>query len=383
MSACKKPEAAIPAVSPQTPVLELLPSDVTTLESGSLQKNLAVSGSLRALQQASVKAKVAGEVKQVLVREGEAVKNGQILIKMDDSDYLARVEQSRASLRAAQGQLEIARTTRSNNRALKQQNFISQNALDTAENQYAIAQANVEGAKSALEVAQKALQDTVLRAPQDGLISARSVQPGEKVSPDARLLDVLDPTSLEVELSVPANEVAKISVGQAVQVTVEGLDKPLTAQLARISPATAIGTRSVLAYARLNQVPPSLRAGMFVQAKIVLASSAKVLKIARSALYADQTVDGTDNRAAAYLIEGGKLRKVSLRLGASGEDESGEVVEVLEAGPGVVAGATVIKTNLGNLNSGSSVKIAAAKPVTRPATPPAAPAAASASGSKP
>ena len=177
-------------VAPQ--VLEFLPGDLVAVSFGEIQKTLSLSGALRAVNQAVVKAKLAGEVREVLVREGEAVQAGQVLVKMDTADYEARLAQARGSLAAAQGQLDIAKQARDNNKTLLDKTFISKNAYDNSSNQYAIAAANVDSARGALEVAQKALADTVIRAPIAGLISSRTVQPGEKVSPDNRLLDVVD-----------------------------------------------------------------------------------------------------------------------------------------------------------------------------------------------
>ena len=352
-------------------MLELLPSDVVKVESGALQQVLVVSGSVRALQQASVKAKVAGEVKQVFVREGEMVRAGQVLAQIEQSDYLARIEQSRGALRAAQGQLEIANNTRNNNRQLKKQNFISQNALDTAESQAAIAIANLESAKGALDVAQKALQDTVVRSPIDGTVSTRNVQPGEKVSPDARLFDVLDLRQLEMEISVPSNEVGKLSLGQTVKLEIDGLAQNLAGSLVRISPATQSGSRSILAYVKIENTQQILRVGMFGQAKVVLKQQDQVVKIPASALYfeegerAAQTANATNatsgaERANVYLIVDNKLQRQAVLTGAMGEDGQGAAVEIKS---GLAAGAQIIKTNLGNLNPGTQVKITPLKPV--------------------
>ncbi|MBI1770910.1 MAG: efflux RND transporter periplasmic adaptor subunit, partial [Burkholderiales bacterium] len=197
-------------------VLEFLPADIVEVGSTEVRKLLALSGALRAINQAAVKARVAGDITEVLVREGEAVQAGQVLIKMDSSDYLARQEQAKGALAAAQGQLEIARLARDNNKALLEKSFISKNAYDNTNSQYAIAVAHVESAKGALNVAQKALADTVIRAPISGMISNRMVQPGEKISPDNRLLDVVDLRMLEMEAPVPTQDIASIKIGQAV-----------------------------------------------------------------------------------------------------------------------------------------------------------------------
>ena len=355
----KKQNQPAPAAQPATPaaaVLEFLPSDVTTAKSRDLRQLLPLSGSLRAVNQASVKAKVAGEVREVLVREGEAVKAGQVLIKMDVSDYQARVDQARGALMAARGQLDIAAKTRDNNKALLGKGFISKNAFDNAESQYEIARANVESARGALDVAQKALSDTVIRAPISGLVSSRSVQPGEKVSADNRLLDVVDLSRMELEAAVPAADIMNVAPGQEVQVRIEGMPQPLTGTVARINPATQAGSRSIMVYVKIDNPQNVLRVGMFGEAQLTIAKKANVLSVPQTAIQNDA------GNTYVYAIENGKLAQKPVALGARGDDGEGAAVEVLN---GLQEGAQIVKTNLGSLRTGATVKFTqAAAPAT-------------------
>ncbi|HJV51692.1 MAG TPA: efflux RND transporter periplasmic adaptor subunit [Noviherbaspirillum sp.] len=359
----KKQNQPAPAAQPATPaaaVLEFLPSDVTTAKSHDLRQLLPLSGSLRAVNQASVKAKVAGEVREVLVREGEAVKAGQVLIKMDVSDYQARVDQARGALMAARGQLDIAAKTRDNNKALLGKGFISKNAFDNAESQYEIARANVESARGALDVAQKALSDTVIRAPISGLVSSRSVQPGEKVSADNRLLDVVDLSRMELEAAVPAADIMNVAPGQEVQVRIEGMPQPLTGTVARINPATQAGSRSIMVYVKIDNPQNVLRVGMFGEAQLTIAKKANVLSVPQTAIQNDA------GNTYVYAIENGKLAQKPVALGARGDDGEGAAVEVLN---GLQEGAQIVKTNLGSLRTGATVKFTqAAAPATAAAS---------------
>ena len=211
-----------------TPTLEFLPSDVTVVKQGDLRKTLPLSGALRAVNQAVIKAKVSAEVRDVLVREGEAVKAGQVLVKMDGSEYQARLDQARGALQAAQAQLDIATQTRNNNKALLAKNFISKNAFDNAQSQYQIAVSNVRSARGVFDVAKKAFDDTVIRAPIAGQISIRAVQPGEKVSTDNKLLEIVDLHKMEMEAAVPAADIASVVAGQEVQLQIEGLPNAIS-----------------------------------------------------------------------------------------------------------------------------------------------------------
>ena len=344
----KKNAPPATAIAPAPAALEFLASDITTVQPHDLRQLLPLSGSLRAVNQAAVKAKVAGDVREVLVREGEAVKEGQVLIRMDTSDYQARLDQARGALLAARGQLDIATKTRDNNKALLDKGFISKNAFDNAESQYEIARANVDSAKGALEVAQKALADTVIRAPISGLISMRAVQPGEKVAVDNRLLDVVDLSQMELEAAVPAADITHVALEQEVEVKVEGMPQPLLGKVARINPATQAGSRSILVYVRIANPQNLLRVGMFGEVRLTLAKKAGVLTMPLSA------VQGAEGSNFVYAIENGKLVQKPVTLGMRGDDSNGQAVEVVS---GVQSGAQIVRTNLGSLRAGSPVKL--------------------------
>ncbi len=337
------PAATAPAA------LEFLATDVVAVQPGDLRQILQLSGSLRAVNQATVKARIAGEVREVLVREGEAVKAGQVLIRMDTREYQARADQARGALRAAQGQLDIAAKSRDNNKALLEKGFISKTAFDNAESQFAIARANVESAKAALDVAQKMLNDTVIRAPISGLVSSRTIQPGEKVSADNRLLDVVDLNKLELEAAVPASDIMAVALGQEVQVSIEGLADPLTGKVVRINPSTETGSRSILTYIQLDNPVGALRAGLFGEAQLTLAKKSGVLTVPQSALHNEAV------NPYVYAIENDRLVKKPVTPGLKGDDGQGGAVEIIA---GLESGALVVKNNLGNLRPGTPVRFA-------------------------
>ncbi|WP_343583138.1 efflux RND transporter periplasmic adaptor subunit [Herbaspirillum sp.] len=341
------PQATASAAAIPT-AMEFLPGDLYTVQAGELRRVLPLSGALRALNQASVKARVAGEVQQVLVREGEAVKAGQVLARIDTADYQAKVEQARGSLVAAQGQLEIATQTRNNNQMLLDKGFISRNAFDTASSQFDIARANVDSARGALEVARKALADTVVRSPIAGMISARNVQPGEKVAVDGKLLDVVDLSQMELEAPVPTNDILKVQTGQEVLVSVEGLPQKVAGRVVRINPATQSGSRSIMVYVRVDNPKGLLRAGMFADAGLTLEKKDDVLSVPGTAIQVE------DGNAYVYTIDNGVLARRPVVTGLQGRNADGGAVEIAS---GLAAGAQVVKANLGILRAGTPVRI--------------------------
>ena len=331
--------------------IELLASDVIILKTRDLRQVLPLSGALRAVRQAAVKARVAGEVREVLVREGETVRAGQVVARMDMTEYSARAAQARGVLAAARGQQDIATKSRDNNRALLAKGFISQNAFDNAASQYQIARANVDSAKAALDVTQKSVTDTTVRAPIGGLVSNRTVQPGEKVSSDFHLLDIVDLRSMEMEAAVPTGEIQRVALGQEVQLKIEGVALPMAGKVARINPSTQAGSRSIIVYVEVDNPQGLLRVGMFGEAQLTLNRHSAVLSAPASAV---QNVNG---RNVVYSIENGVLRQVPVTLGISGDDGEGGAVEIVG---GLSEGAQVVRNNLGNLQPGTTVTFAKA-----------------------
>ncbi|MCA1324292.1 efflux RND transporter periplasmic adaptor subunit [Herbaspirillum sp. alder98] len=364
-----KKRAAAPAPSAERTAaalpsaMEFVADDLVQVQPGELRRVLPLSGALRALNQVSVKARVAGEVQQVLVREGEAVAAGQVLARIDPIDYQARVDQARGSLVASQGQLDIATQTRNNNQVLLDKGFISRNAFDTAASQFDIARANLDTARGALEVSRKALADTVVRSPMKGLVSARNVQPGEKVAVDGKLLDVVDLSQMELEAPVPTNDILKVSIGQEVLVAVEGLPQQVRGTVVRINPATQSGSRSIMVYVRVDNPTGVLRAGMFADATLTLERREQVLSVPVGAIQVE------DGNAYVYAIENGVLARRQVVTGLRGRGADGDAVEIVS---GLASGARIVRANLGLLREGTEVRIqqrsatAAGRPAAQP-----------------
>lgn len=347
----KAPPPPAPTAQAAPSVLEFLPAEVVAAEPVELRQTLQLSGSLRAVDLATVKAKVAGDVREVLVREGEPVKAGQVVMKMDATEYEARVAQARGNLNNAKAQLEIAGKTRENNLALVEKGFISKNAFDNSASQYSGAKASVDAAQGALDIVQKSLNDTIVRAPISGLVSARNVQPGEKVAVDGKLLEIVNLQKLELEAAVPASEIAQVAIGQTVELRIEGLPQPFEGKVVRINPATQAGSRSVPVYIQVANSQNQLRVGMFAEGLLVLASKRGVLALPQSAVRKD------GNGAYVFTIAGGKIERHAVTLGATGV--AGEEYRT-EITSGLDFGAQVIRADMGNLSPGTPVRIAQA-----------------------
>jgi len=350
-SAVKSASIATPVASTiavSAPTLEFLPSEIFTAKPLDIQQTLSLSGALRAVDISSVKARVAAEVREISVREGDTVHAGQIVARMDVTEFQARVDQARGTLNAARAQLDIATKNRDNNRTLVEKGFISKNAFDNSASQYASAEANVEAAKGALDVVQKLVNDTVIRSPITGVVAMRYVQAGEKVSADNKLLDIVNLQKMELEAAVPTNDITNVSMGQRVTLRIEGLPQTIEGKVVRINPVTQSGSRSVLVYVQITNPQNQLRSGMFAEAQLIVKTEAGVLALPQNAIRKD------GNGAYVYVVEADVLARKTVTIGMSGRSGDDYMTEVLS---GIDFGTQVISTDMGSLQPGTHVRI--------------------------
>ena len=370
--AIRKRETPAAAADTTSSVIEFSPDDLTTVGRRTLVQTLPLTGSLRAVTQAAVKSKVAGSVLEVAVREGDSVKAGQVLAKIDARDYVARAEQSRGQMAAMAGQLDIARQTLENNRVLVEKGFISKNAFDTAQSQYEIARANLDAARAALASSNLSLGDTVVRSPLNGQIASRSVEPGEKVAVDMKLFDVVDLRTLELEAPVPVGEIGRVKIGQPVRIAFDGIDTPVQGAITRINPAAQPGSRSIMVYVQVANPSGVLRVGMFGTGTISVGSRPDVLAVPATAVRTDAA------RHSVYALVGGKLVEQQVQTGITGDADGGTWTEIV-GGP-LAPGQQIVKNNLGSLRIGSTVRTVPAAGAATPASTPTPAASAPGSG---
>jgi RND family efflux transporter MFP subunit len=348
--------------SAQLGAVALSPLDVAVVSQQSLQRSLAVSGSLTAQRAAIVKAKVAAELLRLTVREGDAVTAGQVIGQLDPQEFGWRLKQAQQQAASAKAQWQIAQQNLENSQALVKQGFISRNALDTAVSNASSARANYEAAQSAAELAGKALRDCVVRSPIAGLVSQRFVQVGERVGVDARIIEVVDLSSLELQAPLSPADVLQVKVGTPATLKVEGLERPLEAKVARINPSAAADTRAVMVYLGLGDQTQRLRQGLFVQGRILLdvkegllvPVSAVVHDAGRDHVLVVPAIDSTQG-------DSGKVVKAQVQLGLRGTaldtgsgNASTDMVEVLT---GLKAGDRVLSHGTGTAREGQLVRL--------------------------
>jgi RND family efflux transporter MFP subunit len=326
--------------------IELSPSDIFVAEKISLTQGLPISGSLKAVQSAMVKARVAGELMLLEVREGDRVVAGQVVAKIDPTEYLARQRQAQQQAEAAKAQVDMAQRQFDNNGALVNQGFISKTALDNSFANLQGAKATYQAAVSALDVVSKAVEDSVLKAPIAGQISQRFAQPGERVAPDTRLLEIVDISQLELEATLSPADALSVKLGQTATLKIEGTSEEVNAKVLRINPSTQTGSRSVLVYLGL-QSHPLLRQGVFVQGSLGTQQIQTVAVPLESVRY---------DKFEPYVqtIQNGKVAHVPVALGIKGE-VAGMSVMALQA---LSEGTQVLAPSAGAVRDGTPVIMA-------------------------
>jgi membrane fusion protein (multidrug efflux system) len=337
---------------PAAPVVaEFLQDDLYIVEPRSLDQVLPLTGSLAPLIEATVKAKVAGELVAVTVREGESVKQGQVLARIDLTEVQAKVAAREADVAAARAQLVWAEKNRNQQKALLEKSFISQSAFDNIQSNYDVALAKLHAAEAELVVARKSQGDAVLVAPFSGIVSQRLAQPGERVALDAKVVSIVDLSRLQLEASVPPSAIGQVRVGQTMNFRVEGFGaREFAGRIERINPAATAGSRSISVYAVIDNREGLLRGGMFAQGALTLSSVEGALAVPASAVREEI------GQTFVYAIEDGLLKKRNVKVGPP--DAAGRV-QVLE---GLSAGERIVRANLGSLKEGVTARLSGPQP---------------------
>ena len=328
------------------PALEFLPSDLYRVQREPLERTLPLTGTLRPLVEAEVRAKVAGQVIEVTVREGDPVKEGQVLARLDPTELRARVAAREAELAAARSQLALAAKTLEQQRALATQGFISRNALLNAESGFEVAQARVGTARAELALAREALNDAVVRAPFSGTLAARLVDPGERVAVDGPMLRIVDLDPLALEAPVPAENIGEVRVGQPVTFRVQGFGaREFRGRIERINPTTAEGSRSIPVHVVIENPETALRGGLFATGELVLERIEQALPVPASAVREE------GGQRYVYQIEDETVRRRAVELGIGTRNGMVDVRAGLEPGD------VIVRSNLGQLREGAQARV--------------------------
>ena len=336
---------------PVAPVkLLVAPEDMLTIASSELASGPVVTGSIQPERKADLRAEVSAIVLQVLKENGEVVKRGDVLLRLDDTsirDSLASAEQavtsSAQALDQANRQLERLKTLRASG-------MTSAVAFDDAEVRRNSAQSEVSAARTRAVQARQQLARTTVRAPFDGVVSDRKVSNGDTAAIGKELLKVIDPTSMRFEGQVSADRISLVKVGQLVSFRINGYgEQQFAGVVKRIDPAANAVTRQVEVLIGFTNATQPKVSGLYAEGRID-AEAAAALMVPESALVR------AGDKAYTWRIKGNKLSKVDVVVGAR-DARTGN----LAVTTGLAAGDQVLRSPTSNLTDGQQVEMAAAK----------------------
>jgi membrane fusion protein (multidrug efflux system) len=330
------PVADVPAA------VELAPADVALVATAALSRELPISGSLSPLVQTTVNSKVAGDLLELTVLEGQAVKKGEVLARVDTRYLKATLDTQEATLQKARADLALAKLNKDNSDAMLKEHYISQNAYDSAASTYDADLATMKAAEAQVALARLSWDDAVVRAPFDGTVVRRLVQAGQRVNTDDGLLLLVDLSKMQFQVLAPASEVPGVKVGQLAHFTVGGFgQRQFEGKVERINPMVEDGSRSISLYLSVPNPDGVLRGGMFGQGSLILDKSSPAPTIPLAAL--------RDEGGQAYVVvfANGTLTRRNVTLGLRSEDAGS--VEVTD---GLKPGEQVLLAKLDNFKEG-------------------------------
>jgi len=330
--------------------LSVAPEDVLTVQSDAVASGPVITGSIQPERRADLRAEVSAIVLQVLKENGEPVKRGDILVRLDETSIRDTMTSSEDAQRAAGLALDQANRQVERLKTLSASGMTSLKALDDAEMARNNALSELSASKSRVATARQQLARTTVRAPFDGIVSERKVSNGDTATIGKELVKVIDPSSMRFEGAVSADSISTVKVGQPVKFRVNGYgDQLFQGVVRRIDPAANAVTRQVeVLVGFVDNAQPRV-AGLYAEGRVD-AASANALMLPESAL-----VKVGDNNYT-WRIKDKTLARVSLVVGAR-DSRTGN----FEIKQGLSAGDVVLRAPTSNLKDGQKVDMATAR----------------------
>jgi len=345
LSACSKPAP---------PADEVRPVRAVTLAAGSVETRTAFSGDVRPRYESRLGFRVGGKISARKVDVGTLVERGTLLMQLDPQDLRLGQAQARATLRAAETNLELAQAELKRYQNLRAQNFVSQAVLDEKRAAARSSQSTVESARAALREQSNQAGYAALVSDVDGVVTAISAEVGQVVAAGTPVVQVARTDEKEVVIGVPEDQVGDLrKVGEVRVKLWADPDRSIPGRIREVSPMADAATRT---YTVKVALPPradvpldDVRLGMTAVVELVQRAGKDntALRVPLSALYQDKGV------TSVWVIENGAVRLVPVQVGGVSGNE------VVLAG-GVQAGQTVVTAGVNLLKNGQKVKVLSA-----------------------
>lgn len=346
-SACNDSDANADTSAAETAIL-LGPENVVVVKSQELRTGPTLSGTIEAERSATVRAEVPAAVVQTYAEPGQRVAAGALIARLDDAAIRDNAFSGRAAVATAQNAYDIAKRELERAEALEKAGAIATRDLERARNGELAARTQLANARALNANSQNLLAKTQLRAPFAGVISARPVNAGDVVSPGAAVFTVVDPSTLRLEASVPAEAIGLVRVGLPVEFTVAGYGtQRFTGRVTRVNPTADAATRQVRIIATIPNSRQTLVGGLFAEGRV--ASETRTAPVVPAS-----AVDERGVRPSVMRVKNGKVERVEIELGLRDSQ-----TEMVEARTGVTPGDTILLGTARGLTPGTAVKVSA------------------------
>jgi RND family efflux transporter MFP subunit len=320
--------------------------NIAIVASGVLESGPTVSGNLTAEREAVVRAQVGGSILQTYYDQGQAVRAGATLARIEGGGVQDVYLSARAGVTAASNSADIARRELERSEKLLAAGAIAERDIEQARRNAISANAALADARARLATASKQVGNTVITAPISGIISERAVTAGDVVQPGSALFTVVDPSSMRLEGSVPAEDLAQVRIGAPVTFTVNGYPgRTFTGKVSRINPTADPTTRQVRVVITIPNAEGRLVGGLFATGRLASDSRTGMVVPATA-------VDARTNVPAVFRIRAGKVERVPVTLGLRDEE-----TERIEIASGVQIGDTLLLGAAQGLTPGTVVKV--------------------------
>lgn len=347
-----KGDNASAAETTKTEMITVGTENIAVVSNSTIMSGPSISGTLEPEREAVLRAQAAGSVLQTYADQGQAVSPGTVLARIDATGIQDSYASARAGLVAARNSADIASKDLARNEKLLAAGAIAERDIEQSRRASIAAQAALEDANSRLATAERQYRNTTVTAPFAGVVSDRPVSAGDVVQPGTALFTVVDPSSMRLEASVPAEQLSLIRVGVPVAFTVSGYPgRQFLGHIVRVNPTADPTTRQVRIYVSIPNAGRALVGGLFASGRVSTATKMGLVVPASA-------VDVRGTSPTVTRVKGGKAERVQVQIGLT--DKSSETTEILA---GLQAGDTLLLGAAQGITPGTPVK------VTLPATP--------------
>jgi len=326
------------------------PVQVAPLEKQKLSYLVTAPGSIEAFQQVQITARVAGAVDKVGFVEGQAVKEGQVLVNIQVDRFQVAVDQAKAQVAKAEANVAQAEAQLQRRRGADDQHpgLIPGEEIATFNTTVATAKADLEAAKQALRVAELNLRDSYVRAPIAGVIQTRTVQAGQYVQPGAVLATLLQRDPLLLRFQVTEQDAPRLKPGAVATLRLKESPRSYNASIKLVAEAADPQTRLVPVTAEVDDVEHRywLRPGAFCEVAVAVGAPRDAIVVPTIA------VQPTENGNLVYVVDGKYARERRIQIGMHTPEGGVEVTRGLEAGE------LLVVRGFEPLSDGAPVKIA-------------------------